>query len=91
MDAHPLDVRCDRAVDEREARAARVLLPEHVERVLVLPEVEDTMIDLGKIELSGDRPEPCSLACLRHILDLLSDNKNAVPVSGRRAPWYHPS
>src|SRR5436309_5046367 len=33
------------------------------------------MIDLGEIELSGDRPEPGSLACLRHILALLSDNK----------------
>src|SRR2546426_12793282 len=57
MDAHPLDVRRDRAVDEREAWFAGVLLAERVEAALPLPHIEHTVVDLGQVELRGRGPE----------------------------------
>src|SRR5437867_6004144 len=76
MDAHALDVRRDRAVDEREATLAGVLPPEGVEAPLPLPEVEHAVLELGQVELRADlrearpgagasAPRP-ALARLRH-------------------------
>ena len=90
VNAHSFHVRGDRTVEERKPRAARVLLAEHVEGVLALPEVKDAVVDLGEVEPRVDRPEPCSLACLRHAC-VLQTKVKAVPISGRPSPWYHPS
>jgi hypothetical protein len=57
MHAHRLDVRGDRSVEEREARAARVLSAERVEAALALPELEDTVLQLGQVERRPDRAE----------------------------------
>ena len=82
MDPHPLDVRSDRAVDEREARTTRVLLSEHVEGVLAVPEVEDAVVDLHEVELAADRPESRFVARLRHA-PLLTQTKSRPDFSGR--------
>ena len=57
MNAHALDVRGDRPVEEPEARSARVLLPEDLEALLALPEVEHAVIDLWQVERRGHRLE----------------------------------
>src|SRR5207245_9750325 len=66
VDAHSLDVRGDRAVDEGEAPLAGVPPAERVEAPLPLPEVEHPMLELGQVELRADRSEARPLARLRH-------------------------
>ncbi len=57
VDAHRLDVRGDRSVDERIARAPGVLLPQRVEGLLALPQVEHAVLELGQIEARAHRGE----------------------------------
>ncbi len=93
VDAHGLDVRGDRTVDEGEAGAAGILLPERGEALLALPEVEHAMLELGQVELRPDRPESSPLRCLfarlRHVAS--NKTKRRPERSGRRKPRYHPS
>ena len=91
VNAHAFHVRGDRTVEERKPRAARVLLAEHLEGVLALPEVKDPVVDLGEVELRADRTESRSFACLGHRSTSFYKQKRRPDVSGRREPWYHPS
>ena len=91
MNAHSFHVRGDRTVEERKPRAARVLLAEHLEGVLALPEVKDPVVDLGEVELRADRPESRPFACLGHRSTSFYKQKRRPDISGRREPWYHPS
>src|SRR5438309_311653 len=91
VNSHRLDVRGDRTVDEREAWPAGVLLPEELEALLALPEVEDAVVYLGQVELRADRPESRPFARLRHARRPPYKQKRRPDISGRRKPWYHPS
>src|SRR5581483_7436555 len=57
VNAHGLDVRGDRSIDERVARSAGVLLPQRVEGPLALPQVEHAVLELGEIEARPHRRE----------------------------------
>src|SRR2546428_2389969 len=90
MDAHRLDVRGDGSVDERVTRRARVLLAQHLEARLALPQVEHPVLELGQIEPRPDRCES-HLLLRRHLRSFSRKTKRRPDISGRRKPWYHPS
>src|SRR5687767_5824536 len=94
VDAHRLDVRRDRAVDEGVPRAAGVLLSQRLKAPVALPQLEHAVLELRKVERRPHRRESRFLVRRGHAL-LRSRpcraNKNAVPLPGRRVPWYHPS
>src|SRR4029077_6408341 len=57
VDAHGLDVGRDRAVIEGIVRVSGVLLPQHVEAALALPQLEHAMLELGQVDARPDRRE----------------------------------
>src|SRR5687767_5593333 len=75
MDAHRLDVRRDRAVDEGIPRPAGVLFPQRVEAPVALPQLEHAVLEFRKVERRPHGRESRLLVRRGHALLLFAPTK----------------